>query len=1015
MSKKISKSNIHEIFKLSTVQKGMFYTYLKEEKSNVLNIQVSVNVDGSFDELKLKAAVDLVVKANETLRSVFRWENVREPIQIILKDYQPQIDMHDFSDLSNDQLQSQINHVLQEDQDQRFDLSEGSVKFSIIKTAQKSFIFSITNHHILYDGWSTGIIFKEIFEYYQKLLQEQEITLSVKRPYKSFSEYNPSSSEERKYWTNYLEGIELENIHTQRIRSTTKKNKIRKKQLVLPLQKLKAFCQKNKVTIAEVIYSIHGILLSKLRNNEDLIFGATVSSRDLSIAGFNEVVGNFINVVPIRYRGLGDRSLLEVVLNTHDELLERSEFNNISYYEIKKLLKISTGKDLFDSAVVIENYPIDKIITEGTDHFSVEVLDFYESIDIPLVVSATFLDDLELVFAYNMELIDPVYIDSFAKSFVMLLDELLEHSEAKVTSVQLVPELESVNLSNEGNDVAVKYSEGTLVLDLIEEQLKYNPQKISIIEGNNSISYAELHDRMNQVVGFLHELHAVRKGDLVGVILPADQHLIMCLLGVLKLGACFVPIDPRLSGERRRAIIKDSGIRLILTKGDESLSLMPNVRVINIAEEINWGVSYRLPENIKVSGSDLCYIIYTSGSTGVPKGVMIEHNSLSNYLQWASGYYVQEMEAVFPLFTSISFDLTVTSIFLPLITGNQMVIYDNQRPEFAVEQIFADKKANIIKLTPSHLRLIKSLNIGSENKTRERIKLIVGGEELEEGLAKSITDAFSGNVEIYNEYGPTEATVGCMIYKYNEQQSDYLSVPIGSPIANTAIYILDSNGSPVPAGVVGELYIAGAGLAKGYLNDKQQTARKFLKNPFGKYPVMYKSGDLAVRGENGEIIFKGRIDSQVKIQGYRIELEEVNTHIRRYKNIKESVLKVWKEDDEKYLVAYLVGDKEIEINKLRNFLAKGLPDYMMPRHYVVIDEIPLTINGKVDMDGLAKPHLENRSAKTSLNAREVQLIEFLAATLKLSPDQIGVEKSFFELGVDSLRAILFVNTIFKEI
>ncbi|HEY9261245.1 amino acid adenylation domain-containing protein, partial [Chitinophaga sp.] len=981
---------------------GMLYVYLKEEESDVLNIQISVRIDGVFDELKCKAAIAAVVKRYEVLRSVFRWENLREPIQIILKENTPVISLY------NDVSAEQIAAALKEDSHERFDLTENAVRFSIFKIDTQTAVLAITSHHILYDGWSSGIIFKEIFETYDALLRTGEIPADKKEVYKSANDTVAVSEAEKAYWVAYLTGLDTEGSQHRKIRQVAVQDRVCRIQKVYPAEKLQAFCKAHKVTVAEVMYAVQGILLGKLKNVDDLIFGTTVSSRDASVPGFDKMIGNAINVVPVRYQGLQTKSLLTVVQDTHTGLLQRREFNQVSYYELKKLLNLGTDKDLFDNVMVIENYPIDDIIKKGTDNFRVELLDFYEAIDIPMTVSVTLLKELKLVFAFNAELLESGYVNFFSNSFVNILDQVLEQPGTLVTDVVLMDAAAQAGMLQIGNDTAVAF-DNKWVTELVAGQCDNN---MALMSGGRDISYAELRALTDRAAGFLYHVHGVRKGDLVGVMMPSDEHLIVFLLAVLQLGACFVPIDPRLTTARRKVIVHDARLRLILTGEGVGALQVPGTIEVMAAKELYAAAVYHAPV-VSIDGTDLCYIIYTSGSTGVPKGVMITHHSLSNYLQWGAQQYVGDMAATFPLFTSISFDLTITAIFLPLITGNRLIIYDTQRPEEAIARVFTDGLSNVIKLTPSHLRLIRRLDVLSDIRQNGTVKFIVGGEDLDTELAGAIHDAFEGNVEIYNEYGPTEATVGCMIYRYDPADAAYLSVSIGHAIANTAIYLLDEKGAPVPAGIEGELYIAGHGLAKGYLNDKEKTAEKFLPCTFGPYPYMYRSGDLAVRTENGNIFFKGRKDSQVKIQGYRIELNEVVAQLMRFEGVKDAVIKVWKDGDDKYMVAYLTAEKNMQSDELRAFLSGSLPDYMVPRHFMTIPVIPLTVNGKVDMDSLPLPQLQTHADQVITSEREQQLIDMLAVALKLKPAQIGVGQSFFELGLDSLCAIIFCNSILK--
>ncbi|MCP4146377.1 MAG: AMP-binding protein, partial [bacterium] len=385
---------------------------------------------------------------------------------------------------------------------------------------------------------------------------------------------------------------------------------------------------------------------------------------------------------------------------------------------------------------------------------------------------------------------------------------------------------------------------------------------------------------------------------------------------------------------------------------------------------------------------DAAYVLYTSGSTGRPKGVVVEHNGLVNYVLWAAETYLQGENYDFPLYSSLSFDLTVTSLYVPLVTGNKIVIYKPGKNENIIARVVEEDRVQVIKLTPTHLKLINVLEIPHSGIK----KFIVGGEELITALAAETYKKFKNNAEIYNEYGPTETVVGCMIHRYDPLEDKGESVPIGNPIANTSIYILDRNKAPLPYGAYGEIYISGRGVARGYLKNKEMTGERFEADPFREGARMYRSGDLARRLPDGKIEFAGRIDGQLKIRGYRIELGEVENRLLECKNIEDAVVAAKKSHDgDPYLVAYVVlventgetgdgtGEEPVgtDAGDWKKTLALTLPDYMIPTYFQILDKIPLTPNGKVDREALPEPQLTDKEKysppKTGLDKKMVEL------------------------------------------
>ncbi len=412
-------------------------------------------------------------------------------------------------------------------------------------------------------------------------------------------------------------------------------------------------------------------------------------------------------------------------------------------------------------------------------------------------------------------------------------------------------------------------------------------------------------------------------------------------------------------------------------------------------------------ENIN-KPEDLAYLIYTSGSTGNPKGVAVEHRNLVNYLNWADQTYVRGEKMDFPLYSAISFDLTVTSMYLPIISGNTLVVYAQRENELLIPAMIEDDKVQAIKMTPSHLRFIQEMNI-----KKSGIKwMIVGGEELKADLTRKIMKKFNNNLEIYNEYGPTEATVGCIVYKFNPESDTGVSVPIGGPIDNVQIYLLDKYQRPVALGVPGEIYIAGESVARGYINHPELTKERFVRIPLVPDRVLYRTGDKARRLSNGNLEFLGRYDEQVKIRGYRIELGEIEKHLLKYKGIKEVAVVSKPETNDDYIIlAYFVADSEISAYDIKENLKLMLPDYMIPSYFIQLDKMPLTLNGKIDKKSLPHPEVlrAEEEGMTLVSDIEREMMDIWAQVL--NTDKIGRRTNFYEIGGDSIKAMQVVAKI----
>ncbi|HEX8185564.1 MAG TPA: non-ribosomal peptide synthetase, partial [Blastocatellia bacterium] len=543
---------------------------------------------------------------------------------------------------------------------------------------------------------------------------------------------------------------------------------------------------------------------------------------------------------------------------------------------------------------------------------------------------------------------------------------------------------------------------------LFEEQAERSPGDVALVHEGQALTYRQLNCRANQLARHLRKL-GVGPGALVGVSLQHSFEMVIAVMGVLKSGAAYVPLEPAHPKGRAAFILKDARVAALLTQKDLAQGLETGYAKVVCLDEAWNVISQESEENLSsaINPCEIAYVIYTSGSTGTPKGVRIQHRSLVNYILWAAEIYLEGGRGDFALYSSLAFDLTVTSIYTPLVTGNRAIIYGSER-EYAVLRAIEDKEVKVLKLTPSHLSLIKD----RDNRASAVKRLIVGGEALETQLARQTYDSFGGSVEIYNEYGPTEATVGCMIYRFDPEKDRRAYVPIGKPAANTQIYILDDLGNPVAENMTGELCIAGHGLAEGYLNRDELTSERFVENPYSPGTKMYRSGDLARWLPGAEVDFIGRRDEQVKFKGYRVELNETASALRQHPDIRESVV-LMKRDagGEDVMVAYYVSRNELEAADLRRFLRERIIEETIPNIFAHLKKMPLTLNGKANYQALPGLDEVRKRIKTRNTAARTASEEVLAAIWAevLGISEVGIDDNFFELGGHSLLATRLIS------
>ncbi len=679
-------------------------------------------------------------------------------------------------------------------------------------------------------------------------------------------------------------------------------------------------------------------------------------------------------------------------------------------------------KQTMNEAIRNQNFPVDTLSSEEEGLFDVIVL--LDNIQerkyvehLPITMGFFFRSTTEKVegeLVYSTTKYKDNSIKRIVRHFLQLLESALFNVDIPITEIELLSQ-EDIDVLTQFNNSDSPYPYQTPIHELIALQAQKTPDNIAIIEEESfsDLTYRQLNRRILLWAQFLLN-QGVLPHSIIGIQMEPSIKQVCALLSILKTGSTYVPIDVQYPMERKSYMLKDSGTTFLITRRGLDADLKWKGKILYIEDfpqSEDTGPENNDGLGISVLPSDPAYVIYTSGSTGKPKGVMVGHRALVNYLWWAAKKYVKNETANFPFYTSPSFDLTVTSIYTPLLTGNTVYIYSSNT-DFAAENVIAKNQVEVMKLTPVHLRLIeKNLKqIG----TRSRIKrFIVGGEKLDTLLAKKIHDCFDGKIEIYNEYGPTEATVGCMLHKFNPAEDNGASVPVGVPGDNVRIYLLDCHGKNVLEGGIGELYIAGDGLAMGYLNRPELTAEKFIPNPFKPDKKIYKTGDMAQRLAKGNIEFLGRGDLQVKIRGYRVETGEVESCLLKYDGIHDAVVIARNGDSGyDYLAAYIVLSEELQrtgldFQQLRDYMSGILPEFMIPTYFVPLDKLPQTIHGKIDRRVLPEPFFESKGSGCEYQPPENEMEQLIVNIWQkvFKNPKIGVLDNYFSLGGDSIKAI----------
>lgn len=985
-----------ELFHLSHPQKRIWYIEKINPDQSVHNIGGVVKIKGKVDFTSLNSSINFFIETNSGIRH--RFIETEGNINQYIKEYQhSSFPLHEFN---NDE---ELDQWVKQQSSIPFNLYDSDLyEFHIftLKDSRESGYF-IKVHHIVSDGWSMNIMTKDIAEHYVNLTNNVTVSPSNRTEYNCFlekeKEYISSKLflRNKKFWNNKFTPLP---DRSEKIELSSAEGKRRSYELSYnQSEKIKRFVQKIDVSEYSFFVALYYIYMHKTERERDITIGMPVLNR----FGKKEkdIVGMLASTMPFRYT-IDDYLSIEELLIDINRNLTHCYFNQKYPYDLLvqdlELKKKGYG-DLFGICI---NYYNTNLPT-NLDGLQIENKELYNGTqiyDLQMVIRSWSEGLFNLDLDYKVHKYSDIQIEMMFKSILFLIDQIIDSPQKTINDIEVIPHLIKHKMLYEYNKTAVKYPQSKTIYELFERQVKVSPEEVALDMKGEKITYRELNRKSNQLARYLIK-SGVTRNNIIGILMKHSIETIIGIIAVLKTGSAYLPIDFTFPSKRINYMIEDSKLSFILTNLNvDKLDIPKQINIVNVnSKEIYIGNAGNL--HVSVDPQDLAYIIYTSGSTGEPKGTMVTHQGLVNYTTWAVKEYIGCRKEVFPLYSSISFDLTITSIFPPLISGNQIVIYPQNENEYVLHQVIKDKKATIIKLTPSHLTLLLDLDANySTIKT-----MIVGGENFSTSLAIAIQEKFGPSVKIFNEYGPSETVVGCMIHEFNVVQDKGTSVPIGKPIQNTEIYLLDSNLQPVPMGEKGEIYISGAGVSKGYLNRSELTEERFINNPFSNNDRMYKTGDLAKFIDLYTVEYLGREDDQIKLQGFRIERTEIENLLLQYPEIKDTIVIDFEDQNHyRYLCAYFTAKSQLASADLVEFLESRLPTYMIPSYYIQLDEIPLTVNGKVDRQAL--PKIKNYNDNISNN------IESSEAFLNTVSDILNVENvemtdNFYYLGGDSIKAI----------
>jgi amino acid adenylation domain-containing protein len=1010
---------------LSFAQERLFFLEQLDPGSPAYTIAGAVRMRGPLDHRALERSLGEIVRRHESLRVSFA--NVEgEPVPRIAAPAGLELEVVDLS-AAGPEAEAEARRLAKAESLRPFDLREGPLfRPRLLRLAAEDHVLVMTIHHIVSDAWSLGVLVRELGASYRAFAAGEASPLpELSAQYVDWAAWQrqwlAGGELERQlaYWRGQLAGGTAPlRLPTDRPRPAQRSASGAHETFQLSAElgeALKALARRERVTLFMTLLAAFQALLHRVSGQDDVAVGSPISGR--SRTETEGLVGLFVNTLVLRTSLSGDPTFRELLARVRDTALGAYSHQDLPFEKLVSELhpdRDPSVNPLFQVMFVLQNAPLPGLALPG---LALEPLAFERG-------TARF--DLTLfmwdgprgpvgALEYSTDVFEAQTVRRLLAAFRRLLTAMVATPDERVSRVGLLDPEERQGVIDEGVGDPTPLP-GEAVHELFEAQVRKTPTAAAVVDGPLTLSYAELDRRADRLASRLRRL-GVGPEVRVGVCLERSWRLMVGLLGVLKAGGAYLPLDPGQPEDRLSFMVEDSETRIVLTEAalEESLAHVPVRRLLLDDDD---GVVPADGEAFprRASGDHLAYVIYTSGSTGRPKGTMITHRGLAHYLSWATAAYVPEGAGGSPVHSSVGFDLTVTSLFCPLLAGQAVTMVRDG--DALAGSLREGHDYALVKITPAHLELLESQLEPAEVRPAARC-YVIGGEALL-GETLAFWRAHSPAVRIVNEYGPTETVVGCCVYEVPPGPVAPGPVPIGRPIPRTRLLVLDSHMEPCLPGVAGELFIGGDGVARGYLNRPELTAERFVPDPFTALPGarLYRTGDLVRRLADGGLEYLGRADHQVKIRGFRIELGEIEAVLAGHPGVEASVVTVREQaPGDRQLVAHVVFAAEAPtVTELRRFLKKTLPSHMVPSSFVVLDALPLTSNGKVDRRALEGLGGRRAEAGEGHVAPRTTMEAVLAAIFEeaLGGARVGVHDNFFDLGGHSLLSLRVIARIEKE-
>ncbi len=1030
--------NIEDAYPLAPIQEGLLFHSLYAPNSGVYVTQVACTF-GNLNVAALKGAWTELLAHHPILRTAFVWKDLKHPLQVVGRKVELPLVQEDWRHLSSDLQAARWQTLLQQDRARGFVLSKAPLmRLTLVQISDRDYRFLWSHHHILLDGWSVHHLISQLFALYAASCRGERAQLPPARPYKEYIAWLQSQDKSvaERFWRRTLAGLSAPTAldiaksvrngdgnadsphapphHYAEARRTLSR---------AATTELRALTRAHQVTLNIVLQGALALLLSRYSGSSDLLFGAVVAGRPPKLMGVEKMVGLFVNTLPVRVQVSASATVRTWLQLLQDQQVEMRDVEYSPLVEVHGWSDFPRDQALFNTLFVFENYPVDAPAVAELG-LGLEIRDYQvvEQVNYPLTIAAGGGDELSLKVLYDSERFDAATIERFLDHWQRILAQMAADAERPLATIDLLTNLERHELVVTWNETGTAYPHDRSIHDLFAARAAATPDAIAVTFPTAQLTYRELNERANRVAHHLQQL-GVGAETCVGICMERSLEIIVGILGILKAGGTYLPLDPAYPAARLATMLEDAQPPVLLTHAAAAATLAAAVSAA-AATEISTESSRSTLVNLTTdwpeigqqsttnpqsgtSGEHLAYIMYTSGSTGRPKGIAIPHRAILR-LVCNTNYVAFGPELRIGMVSNTAFDAATFELWGALLHGAQLIGVPKAvalaPTDFAA--YIQEQGIDTLFLTTA---LFNQMAREAPSAFRSLRHLLFGGEAVDPRWVRAVREQ-DGPERLLHVYGPTESTTFTTWYPVQQVAVAAHSVPIGRPIANTQTYVLDRRMQPVPVGVLGELYIGGDGLARDYLHRPALTAEKFVPNPFARQPGarLYKTGDLVRYQSDGAIEFIGRIDHQVKLRGFRIELREIEALLTDHTAVEAAVVVV----DEmgaagKRLIAYLVAGAGAvpTVNELRGYLQTKLPDYMVPAIFVWLDALPLNANGKVDRKALPAPEEAHIDAE-SFVAPRTPTEEIIAAIWSqlLAVPRVSVAESFFDLGGHSLLA-----------